>query len=111
MGAAASTGGAAAGGVANGTGSSLGGAVADKGARPTVAAGAAPAASAAAATQGAQLTVKVALDPKLTSHVAPADTVFVYARAASGPPLPLAIQRLRVDQLPTTVVLTDGMGM
>jgi cytochrome c-type biogenesis protein CcmH len=25
--------------------------------------------------------------------------------------MPLAIQRLRADQLPATVVLTDGMGM
>lgn len=68
-------------------------------------------AAAADAAQGAHLTVKVTLDPRLTTHVAPADTVFVYAKAASGPPMPLAIQRLRADQLPATVVLTDGMGM
>jgi cytochrome c-type biogenesis protein CcmH len=77
----------------------------------------APASTPAAATPkagtdgGPHLTVKVMLDPALTSKVAPGDTVFVYAKAANGPPMPLAIQRLRADQLPATVVLTDGMGM
>ena len=63
------------------------------------------------ATEGPHLTVKVALDAKLAASAAPGDTVFVYAKAASGPPMPLAVQRLRVEQLPATVTLTDGMGM
>jgi cytochrome c-type biogenesis protein CcmH len=67
--------------------------------------------TAEAAGAGPHLTIKVALDPALTAKVSPADTVFVYAKAASGPPMPLAIQRLRADQLPATVVLSDGMGM
>ena len=67
--------------------------------------------TAGAAGAGPHLTVKVTLDPALTAKVSPADTVFVYAKAASGPPMPLAIQRLRADQLPATVVLSDGMGM
>ena len=71
-----------------------------------------PAQSAApGATEGPHLTVKVALDAKLAASTAPGDTVFVYAKAASGPPMPLAVQRLRVEQLPATVTLTDGMGM
>ena len=71
-----------------------------------------PAQSAApGATEGPHLTVKVALDAKLAASAAPGDTVFVYAKAASGPPMPLAVQRLRVEQLPATVTLTDGMGM
>lgn len=74
-------------------------------------AGAAGASGSAAATEGPRLTVNVTLDPALTPKVTPGDTVFVYAKAASGPPMPLAIQRLRADQLPATVVLTDGMGM
>jgi len=67
--------------------------------------------SAAPGGDGPHLTVKVALDAKLTAKAAPGDTVFVYAKAASGPPMPLAVQRLRVEQLPATVTLTDGMGM
>lgn len=69
---------------------------------------AAPATSDAA---GPHLTVKVALDPKLKGKLAPADVLFIYAKAASGPPMPLAIQRMQASQLPATVTLTDGMGM
>jgi cytochrome c-type biogenesis protein CcmH len=67
--------------------------------------------SAAPGSEGPHLTVKVALDAKLAAKAAPGDTVFVYAKAASGPPMPLAVQRLKVEQLPATVTLTDGMGM
>ena len=74
------------------------------------AAGAAPPAG-TAATQGPTLTVKVSLDPKLSGKVAAGDTLFVYAKAASGPPMPLAIQRMQAGQLPATVVLSEGMGM
>jgi cytochrome c-type biogenesis protein CcmH len=67
--------------------------------------------AAVADANGPHLTVKVTLDPKLKSNASPGDTLFVYAKAASGPPMPLAIQRLQADKLPTTITLTDGMGM
>lgn len=73
-------------------------------------ANAAPA-SASASESGAHLHVEVALDPKLAGRLAPGDVLFVYAKAASGPPMPLAIQRMDATQLPVTVTLTDGMGM
>ena len=79
-------------------------------AAPAQTAPAAPAAAAANAP-GPHLTVKVALDAKLKSKLAPDDVLYVYAKAAAGPPMPLAIQRLKASDLPTTVVLTDGMGM
>jgi cytochrome c-type biogenesis protein CcmH len=58
-----------------------------------------------------RLTVNVALDPKLKSKLDPDATLFVFARAASGPPMPLAIQRLKASQLPATVTLDDSMSM
>jgi cytochrome c-type biogenesis protein CcmH len=67
--------------------------------------------AAAADANGPHLTVNVALDPKLKSKASPGDILFVYAKAASGPPMPLAIQRLQADKLPITITLTDGMGM
>ncbi len=35
----------------------------------------------------------------------------MFARAVNGPPMPLAVARLKASALPTTVMLTDGMGM
>lgn len=57
------------------------------------------------------LTVTVSLDPKLKDRLDPEATLFVYARAAKGPPMPLAIQRLKAGQLPLTTTLDDSMGM
>ena len=65
----------------------------------------------AAAGPAPKLTVEVALDPKLKSQLDPDATLFVFARAASGPPMPLAIQRLKASQLPLTVTLDESMGM
>jgi cytochrome c-type biogenesis protein CcmH len=62
-------------------------------------------------TQGPALQVKVALAPALKRKLTAGDTLFVYARAENGPPMPLAVARLDASQLPTTVTLTDAMGM
>jgi cytochrome c-type biogenesis protein CcmH len=65
----------------------------------------------AAPSGTAKLTVNVALDPKLKDKLDGDATLFVFARAASGPPMPLAIQRLKASQLPLTVTLDDSMSM
>lgn len=58
-----------------------------------------------------QIEVKVSLSPSLKDKIDGDDTLFVYARAVSGPPMPLAIARLKASQLPTTVKLTNAMSM
>ena len=65
----------------------------------------APASAAADALQ-----VKVALDPQFAARVRLRGdaTVFVIARAPDGPPMPVAVEKHSVSELPLTVVLDDG---
>lgn len=63
------------------------------------------------AAAGPALTVQVSLAPALKGRLAAGDTLFVYARAEKGPPMPLAVARLDASRLPATVTLTDAMGM
>lgn len=63
------------------------------------------------AKKEAQVTVSITLDEKLKAQVAPEDSVFIYAKAQSGPPMPLAAKRLQVKDLPVTVILNDAMAM
>jgi cytochrome c-type biogenesis protein CcmH len=54
-------------------------------------------------------TVQVA--PALAAKVSPADIIFVFARAASGPKMPLAVAKLEAKNLPGGFVLDDSMAM
>lgn len=57
------------------------------------------------------LTVKISLDETFASAVSPDDTLFVFARALQGPPMPLAAARLRAGALPVVIQLDDTMAM
>jgi cytochrome c-type biogenesis protein CcmH len=74
----------------------------------------APAATAGAAPNGAALRVTVALAPELAAKVQPGDTLFVFARAAEGPRMPLAVSRQPLSaapQQPIVVHLDDSQAM
>lgn len=55
--------------------------------------------------------VNVSIDAKMKSKVSPNDTVFIFARAAKGPRMPLAIVRKKVKDLPVEIKLDDSMAM
>lgn len=61
--------------------------------------------------QAASLTVRVELAAALKDKVKPDDTVFIFARASNGPPMPLAAKRVTVAQLPIEVQLSDADAM
>ncbi len=61
------------------------------------------------ASAGVSGTVSIA--PALASKLAPADTVFVFARATQGPPMPVAIVRATAKDLPYTYRLDDSSAL
>jgi len=65
----------------------------------------------AAAPVAARLKVRVELAAALKDKVKPDDTVFIFARASNGPPMPLAAKRVTVAQLPIEVELSDADAM
>ena len=77
----------------------------------------APPASAASAPRGDKaaaglaITGRVDLNGALASKVALNDIVFIFARAAEGPRMPLAVLRIPAKELPRDFSLDDSMSM
>ncbi|MEZ5465076.1 MAG: tetratricopeptide repeat protein [Lysobacteraceae bacterium] len=67
--------------------------------------------SESAANDAPLLRLRVELDESLRDRVNDSDTVFVFARAINGPPMPLAVRRLTVAELPADIELGDTDSM
>lgn len=62
-------------------------------------------------TAGKGIKVSVSLADKFKDKVKPTDLVFIYAKAMSGPPMPLAAAKVQVKDLPIEITLNDAMAM
>jgi len=78
--------------------------------QPAAAPAATPSKDGAAAARTAVSGI-VRLAPALAARVAPGDTLFVFARAAEGPRMPLAILKRGAGELPLQFTLDDSMAM
>ena len=80
-------------------------------AAPGASPGAAAEQSKTAAAAGAATSGVVQLADALKGKVAPTDTVFIFARAAQGPRMPLAILKRQAGELPISFSLDDSTAM
>ena len=58
-----------------------------------------------------QLNVQVDISDELRARADPSTAVFVYAKAMQGPPMPLAVKRLQLKDLPLSLSLGDADAM
>ncbi len=65
----------------------------------------------AASSGGGSLSLVVDISPQLKAKAKPGDAVFVYAKAMQGPPMPLAVRKLTLADLPVALTLSDADAM
>jgi len=63
------------------------------------------------AVGSSSITGTVSLSPAMAKQVAPGDTVYIFARAANGPRMPIAVLRHRASELPLKFTLDDGAAL
>jgi cytochrome c-type biogenesis protein CcmI len=66
--------------------------------------------TATAAVSGRQVSVQLTISPELAEHYK-TGTLFVFAKAVDGPPLPLAVQKLAVFNGTQTIELSEAQAM
>jgi len=96
--------------IADSTRSSIEEAKQRAGIATTAAKGPAPA-PAPAASGGASVSGIVEVAPGVAAKIAPTDTLFVFARAAEGPRMPVAILKVQAKDLPLRFTLDDRSAM
>lgn len=57
------------------------------------------------------LHLQIKLAPALIAQMPKDATLYVYAKAVNGPPMPLAVQRIQHPELPLKLTLDDSMGV
>ncbi len=62
-------------------------------------------------TSAAQISGNVSLAPEARSFVNPTDTVFIFARAVNGSPMPVAVLKRPAAELPIDFSLNDSQAM
>ncbi|GMR06406.1 MAG: c-type cytochrome biogenesis protein CcmI [Gammaproteobacteria bacterium] len=56
----------------------------------------------------ASISIDVTIDPSLLDKIQENDVLYIFARAVSGPPMPLAAIKRKASELPLTIVLDDS---
>lgn len=64
-----------------------------------------------AAANSAALTIKVSLSPDISPDSRPGQALFIVAKAVNGPPMPVAVIRKTVAELPLEITMDDHNAM
>ena len=59
-------------------------------------------------TSDVSISIEVTIDPDLLQQIQENDVLFIFARAVSGPPMPLAAIKRQARELPVSIVLDDS---